>query len=220
MKDRRPADRGIDSVIFDLDGTLWDASIASQMALNTSFEQCGYAVKAERKTVREISGTPLDISLKQNFTFIQKKDYATIKKLYEKNEPIFMKSRGGKLFPHGRTTLQILCTYKKLFIVSNCLKGYIENFLEQKKLGNIFTGYICSGETGLTKSENIQIIIREYRLDSPVYVGDTEWDYEASKDNNIPFVYAKYGFGKVADVQYQIKNIKELIPILQEIHPA
>jgi phosphoglycolate phosphatase len=217
---KEPADRGIDSVIFDLDGTLWDASIASQMALNTSFEQCGYAAKVERKTAREISGTPLDVSLKQNFTFIQKKDYDKIKKLYEKNERIFMKSIGGRLFPHGRDTLKILCTYKKLFIVSNCLKGYIENFIAKKKLEDIFTGYICSGETGLTKSENIRIIIREYRLDSPIYVGDTGWDYEASKNNNIPFVYAEYGFGKVADIKYRIKNIKELITILQEIHPA
>jgi beta-phosphoglucomutase-like phosphatase (HAD superfamily) len=32
----------IDSIIFDLDGTLWDATIACSMAWNKSFEQCGF----------------------------------------------------------------------------------------------------------------------------------------------------------------------------------
>jgi beta-phosphoglucomutase-like phosphatase (HAD superfamily) len=32
----------IDSIIFDLDGILWDATIACSMAWNKSFEQCGY----------------------------------------------------------------------------------------------------------------------------------------------------------------------------------
>ena len=130
--------------------------------------------------------------------------------LNEKNEPIFMKNIGGRIYPKEKDTLKVLCKYKKLFIVSNCLKGYIENFIERKNLNKIFTGYKCSGETGLEKDKNIKILIDEFELHSSIYVGDTQLDYEASKKNNIPFVYAKYGFGKINNAEYEIENIKEL----------
>jgi phosphoglycolate phosphatase len=208
-------DKEIDSIIFDLDGTLWDATIACSMAWNKSFEQCGYNNRIDRKLIKKLSGSPLDIVLTEYLTFIKKIDYDKIIALYKENEPIFMENIGGKLFPNEMDTLKVLCKYKKLFIVSNCLKGYIENFIGKKKLDKIFTGYKSSGETGLTKTENIKIIIEENKLNFPIYVGDTEWDYEASKNNKIPFVYAKYGFGKIKNIEYEIKNIRELTELIK-----
>ena len=108
-----------DSIIFDLDGTLWDATIACSMAWNRSFEQSGYNNTIDRKLVKKISGSPLDIILSEYFTFLEKKDYEKVIELYKKNESVFMKSIGGKLFPNGRNTLEKLREYKKLFIVSN-----------------------------------------------------------------------------------------------------
>jgi phosphoglycolate phosphatase len=207
-------DKKVDSIIFDLDGTLWDATSACSMAWNKSFEQCGYNNKIDRKLVKKISGSPLNTVLSEYFTFINKIDYDKIIEMYKENEPLFMKSIGGKLFPNERYTLDILCKYKKLFIVSNCLKGYIENFIEKKKFNKIFTGYRSSGETNLGKDKNIKKIIDEYKLISPIYVGDTQLDYEASKKNGIPFVYAKYGFGKLKNIDYVIRNIKELLKVI------
>jgi phosphoglycolate phosphatase len=208
-------DKNIDSIIFDLDGTLWDATIACSMAWNKAFEQCGYKNIVDRKLIKKISGSPLDIVLTQYFTFVDEKDYDKIIESYKENEPIFMENLGGRLFPNENNTLKILCKYKKLFIVSNCLKGYIENFLFKKKLDKIFTGYKSSGETGLTKSENINQIINEYKLKSPIYVGDTKWDYEASRDNNIVFVFVKYGFGEIKNNKYEINRIDELLEIIK-----
>ena len=206
----------IDAIIFDLDGTLWDATIACSMAWNKTFEQCGYNNKIDRELIKKISGSALDIVLTQYFVFINKNDYGKTIELYKQNEPVFMANIGGRLFPNEMDTLKALSKYKKMFIVSNCLEGYIENFISKKRLVNVFTGYKSSGETGFTKSKNIKLLIEENKLKAPIYVGDTQWDYEASMTNNIPFIYAKYGFGKLNNMENEIKNIKELMDLINK----
>jgi phosphoglycolate phosphatase len=43
-----------------------------------------------------------------------------------------------------------------------------------------------------------------------VYIGDTGWDQEASSVNNIPFIYAAYGFGNVDDGSLRLNTFSEL----------
>ena len=54
-------------------------------------------------------------------------------------------------------------------------------------------------------------------IDKAVYVGDTMGDYEAACYAGVPFIYAKYGFGKDLKVQYYINDISELENILKKI---
>lgn len=58
-----------------------------------------------------------------------------------------------------------------LFIVSNCQDGYIESFYEYHKLERYFKDYENPGRTGLSKGENIKLVIDRNNLDAPVYVG-------------------------------------------------
>jgi phosphoglycolate phosphatase len=147
-------DKNIDSIIFDLDGTLWDATITCAMAWNKVFEQCGYNNIIDRKLIKKISCSPLDIVLTQYFTFIDEKDYDKFIERYKENEPMFMKNIGGRLFPNENNTLKILCRYKKLFIVSNCLKGYIENFLFKEKLDKIYKIFLFMENTFFDEEKN------------------------------------------------------------------
>jgi phosphoglycolate phosphatase len=202
---------GSDGVIFDLDGTLWDASAACTLAWKKSIEQCGYeSTLVSRKIIRKFSGLPVETVIFQHFTFIQKNDRKKLLRCFRENEPRYMLSMGGRLFPHVRETLQSMCIQKKLFVVSNCQSGYIENFILKKKLRDVFTSLRSSGETGLPKDKNIKSIIEEFKLVSAVYVGDTQWDYEASVKNRIPFIHAGYGFGRVENAEYTIQDIMQL----------
>ena len=50
-------------------------------------------------------------------------------------------------------------------------------------------------------------------MKNPIYIGDTEGDMKAAKIADIPFVYAKYGFGSVLNYDYSINSFDELIGI-------
>ena len=73
--------------------------------------------------------------------------------------------------------------------------------------------YENPGRTGLSKGENINLIIERNNLDSPVYVGDTAGDFTAAKYAGIPFIYAKYGFGQVTEYDDVIEKFEELLTI-------
>ncbi|WP_332870072.1 HAD family hydrolase [Salisediminibacterium selenitireducens] len=74
--------------------------------------------------------------------------------------------------------------------------------------------YENPGRTGLSKGENIKLIIERNHLFNPVYVGDTEGDLQASRYAGVPFVYAAYGFGHVREYDDVIEGFDELLNIL------
>ena len=99
----------------------------------------------------------------------------------------------------------------RLYIVSNCQDGYIQCFFQANpRLEQYFTDYECHGSTGLPKADNIRLIVERHNLKSPVYVGDTLGDANASKGAGVPFVYARYGFGDVKEYDYAIDSFGEL----------
>lgn len=200
-----------DSIIFDLDGTLWDAAETCAMAWNAAMAQSGnetYILSAV--TVRSFSGLQINKVLQQYFNFIPEHKHEALLDLYKVNERRSMKEFGGVLYPGVKEVLNELVKEYRLFIVSNCLPGYIENFLQFHQLQHFFTDYECSGNTGLPKWENIQMIVKRNQLSSPVYVGDTIWDHEAATAAHVPFIYAAYGFGNVSTGVCSIDSFSEL----------
>ena len=127
-----------------------------------------------------------------------------------------MKRMGGKLYPNVLETLQILNRKTKLFIVSNCLDGYIENFINFNNFRNLFSDYISAGKTGLEKQENLKLIIERNQIKNPIFIGDTIGDYNAAIFNRIPFIYASYGFGNVTKFTFKIDSFADLLNILEK----
>jgi phosphoglycolate phosphatase len=109
--------------------------------------------------------------------------------------------------------LQALSEKYELYIVSNCQEGYIEAFYAYHGLEKYFRDFENPGRTGLSKGENIKLLMKRNGLEAPVYVGDTAGDQKAAKDAGIPFVYAKYGFGDVEDYDYAIERFDALLEI-------
>lgn len=203
-----------DSLIFDLDGTLWDAAETSAKAWTDMLEQLeitDYSIDAP--TIRAVSGLSIDKVFKEHFTFIPENMRATLLEAYKSKEAEYMKLFGGQLYPDVKEVLSELSNRYTLFVVSNCLSGYIENFIEFHDLQGIFADYECSGRTGMPKSENIKSIIERNFLNHPVYIGDTVWDADAAKAAGVPFIFAAYGFGKVANAEREVSDFKSFVKI-------
>ncbi|MGM0846087.1 MAG: HAD family hydrolase [Bacillota bacterium] len=204
----------MDSIIFDLDGTLWDSMDTVLTAWNSITK---VHPKVEREFTREEFSFTMGLQIQeigqQLFPSLSVAEQKTLLKECCDLESKQLGNQGGELYENIENVLEVLSNKYKLFIVSNCQDGYIEAFYKYHKLEKYFIDYENPGRTGLSKGENIRLIIERNNLSSPVYVGDTEGDMEAAKYAGIPFVYAKYGFGKAQEYDYFIEKFEELMDL-------
>lgn len=205
-------------VIFDLDGTLWDSSKQVVPAWNcvlnkypqlhkqiTETDMCGFM----GKTLDKIAGLM--------FPDMDEKERMEILRECCREEQVYLQEHGGTLYSDLKKTLKLLQDKYKLFIVSNCQDGYVQTFLSYHGFGEYFTDFEMSGRTGQSKGENIKLIIARNHLTKAVYVGDTLGDKEAASYADIPFVYAKYGFGNLVREENTIDNIEQIIDRVNNI---
>jgi len=192
-----------DSIIFDLDGTLWDETHVTARAWERVLEnhpEAEPAIIIDSNTVGLNMGLTCEEVAKILFPTLPFEDAMRLMDESCEYENLWLAESGAVLYPKVEKTLCLLKSRgKRLFIVSNCQDGYIEAFLMGHGFADLFDDFECSGRTGLTKGENIRLIISRNSLKDPVYVGDTVSDSEGAEDAGIPFIYAKYGFGEKFD---------------------
>lgn len=204
----------MDSIIFDLDGTLWDSSDVVVTGWNHILGNYqGLVNNVTKEDLQGIMGLQVDEAGRNLFPTI---DEVTRQKILSECCEIecqYLANQGGRLYEGLEEVLQVLSAKYKLFIVSNCQAGYIEAFYEYHQLHKYFADYENPGRTGLTKGENIKLIMDRNNLRDPVYVGDTEGDRKAAGVAGIPFVYASYGFGEVSSYDYLTDSLEGLLEL-------
>ena len=204
----------IDSIIFDLDGTLWNSIEGVCGAWKTVLANHPNIDKIiTTQDMENCMGLTIDNIGKKLFPDLDEALQMQLMKECCDAEQIYLGEHGGKLYPNLECTLKKLSKKYKLFIVSNSQDGYIQCFFKAHKLEKYFIDIECSGATGLSKGENNKLIIERNNLQNPVYVGDTIGDRESAIVANIPFVYARYGFGNVDDYDYVIDNFQDILSL-------
>ena len=192
-----------DSLLFDMDGTLWNATNTYVEAWNSGFAKMGLKKKISYDDLASIMGwsrrKALEKLLPEYEIEMQEKIYDVI----NEGRGEIVRRLGGELYDGVIDGLRILSEKYKLFIVSNCPVGMIRNFIDWAKIDPYITDEIAHGVNLKPKHHNIQLLIDKYQLKNPVYIGDTGIDSEESRLAGIPFVFLTYGFGTTD--QYDLK---------------
>lgn len=212
MSDKKP----VDSIIFDMDGTLWDAVDSYVTIWNTTLDSENIPHKeVTRADLLSLMGSYLDDILSQLVPDVKKRE-SLLKRVME-NETEMMPRLGGVLYPGVRETLKNLSAKYRLFMVSNCGPGGLENFVTYNGLQDCFTDLLSHGGTGRSKAENILALKEKYGLENPVYVGDTKGDGDSAHKAGVPVVWAAYGFGTIDDADAVIHKFDELPSAIERI---
>ncbi len=206
-------------IIFDLDGTLWDASAEVTRAWNIALRSIKeFNLQITQSDMMRFMGNPLykigRMMLPQSL------DEATTNKIMDDCAAFQHKCLLEWSAPLYENLVAVLTELKKqysLYIVSNCQAGYIETFLTCHKLWDMFDDFECPGNTGLGKAENITLIVERNALDNAVYVGDTDGDYCATKSAGLTFIHAAYGYGKPHEPTMEIKRFEDLLIKIKEV---
>ena len=208
-------------LLFDLDGTLWDSAVPVAEAWNEVFQ-------------REAPGLPLltadDIHGVMGMTMKEIGETLYPDFRSPKREAIFdeccvyeveyLHSHCGTLFPDFRPVMEALkAEGYDLAVVSNCQRGYVEAFLASSGAADLFIDYEEWERTGLSKGENIRLVMERNHYAKGVYIGDTKKDQEAARQAGIPFIHAAYGFGEAENPDGVAQSLAGLPEVIRALVP-
>ena len=204
-----------ESLILDIDGTLWDSRSLVAEGFNLQLTEEGYPHLCV--TVDDL--TPLfgkvmeDLADTLLATVPKEQRYDLMIRCMER-EHAYMKEQPCQVgYPGVRETLEALSRKYRLFIVSNSQQGYPQMCMEKLGLNDYIEGHLCFGDTGTPKGQTIRTLIEKHSIGSCIYIGDTQGDYEATLDAGIPFIWASYGFGNPAGFDAKIEKIEDLLTL-------
>ena len=202
------------AILFDLDGTLWDSGDTVLPAWNQVLAEVQVRPLLTKEELDSFMGLgPQDLADK----FLPMLDspeerLALFTRCFDAEVEAIRKN-GARLYDG---VLEMLTALKArgcfLAVVSNCKDGYIQAFLDYYQLHHLFPDFESAGATGLTKGENIALVLSRngFTTEEALYVGDTIWDMEASMKAGVEFLHAAYGFGSVPEGTPAVSSPREI----------
>jgi phosphoglycolate phosphatase len=205
-----------DSLIFDVDGTIWDTTPVVAKAWNAALDECGLSyARVDAARLKGLFGLPMDDIIADILPSEPSAVRGRFKTLCYRNEHEYLEKEPGILYPEIKEVFKKLSEVLPVFIISNCQSGYIELLLKKTGMSPYVTDFSCYGDKGLLKAENIRLMVQKHSLKHPYYVGDTQMDANACKEAGVPIIYASYGFGKVEHPDAVIQKPVDLLTFIQ-----
>ena len=202
-----------ESLIFDIDGTLWDSRAIVAEGYNIQLEKEGLShLQVTAEDLKPLFGKVMTEIADNIFASIDPKDRYDLMERCMDTENKYLFANNCKIgYPNVKETLAELAKKYRLFIVSNSQCGYPELCIEKLGLTEYIEGHMCFGDTGTSKGQTILTLIRKHNIGSCIYIGDTQGDLEACKEAGIPFIFCAYGLGQAESWDAKIDSIEELL---------
>ena len=207
------------SLIFDIDGTLWDSRAIVAEGYNDYLREIGrpdLQVDAEYlktlfgKTMTEIADIMLD-------SIQVPRRYDVMLGCMAREDEFLHNDPCDIAFPGVKDTLEKLKENYRLFIVSNAQCGYPELMMDKLGIRHLFEGWMCFGDTNLPKGDTIRILMERHGIEDAVYIGDTQGDLEASRKAGIPFIFCTFGFGTPHHWDAKLEDFRLLPRVLENM---
>ncbi len=204
-----------ESLIFDIDGTLWNS---------TGIVAEGYNIQLRREGLDHLCVTPEDLQKLFGKTMTEIADsmlssipeserYDLMERCMATEQEYLHSDPCQVGYPQVRETLLALKKKHRLFIVSNSQKGYPEIVIQKMGLEGIFEGHLCYGDTQAPKAVTIRTLMQRHNIESACYIGDTQTDYEATVGAGIPFIFCAYGFGSPERWDAKVDSFAQLLQL-------
>ena len=204
-----------ESLIFDIDRTLWDSRALVAEGYNIQLKKEGLAhlcVTAEDlkplfgKVMTEIADAILA-------TIPAEQRYDLMERCMETENNYLFENECRIGYPGVTETIAALSKKYRLFIVSNSQCGYPELCISKLGLTPYIEGHLCFGDTGTSKGQTIRRLMETHNIQSCIYIGDTQGDYEATVEANVPFLWVTYGFGTPDGYVAKIDKFEDLLKL-------
>ena len=203
----------VESLIFDIDGTLWDSRQLVAEGYNIQLEREGLShLAVDAEMLRPLFGKVMTEIADVILASIDPSERYALMERCMKTENDYLFANECRIgYPRVKETLAELAKKHRLFIVSNSQCGYPELCIEKLGLSEYVEGHMCFGDTGTSKGQTILTLIRKHNIGSCVYIGDTQGDLEACREAGVPFIFAAYGLGSADAWDAKIEAIDQLL---------
>ena len=202
-----------ESLIFDIDGTLWDSRALVAEGYNIQLKAEGLEhLYTNAEALRPLFGKVMTEIGDVLFASIpQPERYELMERCMETENRYLFENECKIGYPKVRETMEELAKTHRLFIVSNSQCGYPELCMDKLGIRDLFSGHMCFGDTGTSKGQTILTLMRKHNIGSCIYIGDTQGDLEACEEAGIPFIFCGYGLGSAERWDARIESIEELL---------
>ncbi|PEE05239.1 HAD family hydrolase [Bacillus pseudomycoides] len=216
----------LQSLIFDMDGTLFQTEKILELSLNDTFNHLRSLNLWDTITpidkYREIMGVPLpkvwEALLPNHSNEVREQtDAYFLERLVEN-----IRSGKGALYPNVKEVFRYLKENNcSIYIASNGLTEYLQAIVSYYNLDNWVTETFSIQQIRtLDKGDLVKSIIKKYDIKKAAVVGDRLSDINAAKDNGLIAIGCNFDFaqeGELAQADLVINDLMELKTILPEM---
>ena len=202
-----------ESLIFDIDGTLWDSRELVAEGFNIQLRKEGFDhLCVDAEILRPLFGKSITEFADAMLPSIPAPERYELMERCLKTEQEYLFANECRVgYPKVKETMAELAKKHRIFIVSNAQCGYPELCIDKLGLGEYVQGHTCFGDTGTSKGKTIRTLMAKHNIESAIYIGDTQGDLEACREAGIPFIFCTYGFGQAESYDAKIDSIDELL---------